>query len=166
MKNFLFLPILILLSCGDGDLQIETLNFNGINPQNCETLTVDTDLFFKINNNNEAIILKLQKGLLKNEATTETIVSSVPGQSKLTYRIFSDKVTSNYFCDDIPPSTPVVTEEIEATAGEVRITTTDEGSGEFKHVIELNNITLLTGKNERITDLTINEFGTITTKTN
>lgn len=163
MKKFLFLPILILLSCGDGDIQIEALSFDG-DPQNCGTLSVDTDLFFKINSNNEALILQLQTSLLKNEATTETIVSSVPGQSQLTYRIFSDNVTSDYFCSDIPPSTPIVTEEIEATAGEIRITTTDEGNGEFKHVIELNNITLLTGENERITDLTINEFGTITTK--
>lgn len=163
MKKFLLLLILIVSSCGDGNLQIETLSFDG-DPQNCGTLSIETDLFFKINSNNEALILKLPAGLLKNEASTETIVSAVPSQSKLTYRIFSDKVTSNYFCDTPPPVSPTVTEEIEATNGEVRITTTDEGNGEFKHLIELNNITLLTGDDERITDLTINEFGTITTK--
>jgi len=164
MKKFLLLPILILLSCGDGDLQIETLNFDGIDPQNCGTLSVNTDLFFKINTNNEALILKLPAGILKNEASTETIVSSIPSKSQLTYRIFSDKVASSYFCDDIPPTTPTVTEEIIATDGEVQITTTDKGNGEFLHTIQLNNITLLTGDSERITDLTISEFGEVTTK--
>jgi len=107
----------------------------------------------------------LQSGVLKNEASSGEITSLVPSQSQLTYRVFSDNVSSDYFCNDIPTTTPLVIEEIEAEDGEIRITTTlSEGTTDtYEHVIELSGITFITSQDERITDLQINEFGTLTT---
>lgn len=167
MKNLFILCVFVLLvSCDDGDLQIETIDFNSFAISNCEsTVTTASTIFFKINNT-EALILELQSGILKNEVSTEVISSSVPSQSKVTYRVFTENVASDYFCDAIPTITPTVIEDILAENGEVRITTTlAEGTTDtFNHTIELNEITFITSQNKRITDLRINEFGTITTK--
>ena len=166
MKNLIVLCVIALfVSCDDGDLQIETLDFDSTGISTCEsTITTSTTVFFKLNAK-ESLILELQSGVLKNEASSDILTSLVPSQSKITYRVFSDNISSNYFCDAIPPTTPLVIEEIEAEDGEVLITTVlAEGSKDtYEHTIELSGITFITAQDERITDLQINEFGTETT---
>ncbi|MEO1009995.1 MAG: hypothetical protein AAFX53_01740 [Bacteroidota bacterium] len=164
--KYSILPVLLtlLLSCDDGDLSIETIDFDSVDPQTCEsTVTTESTLFFKINDD-EALILTLEGGVLNNEVPETDIVSEIPGQSQLVYRIFSDGVTQTYFCDAVPPVDPVVVEEIEASNGSVLVSTVAGEEGIFEHTIRLDDITFLTGADERITDLTINEFGTVTTK--
>src|SRR5690606_15192964 len=92
------------------------------------------------------------------------IVSTVPGQSQITYRIFSDNVTTNYFCDAIPPITPVVLQEIEGQGGEVQVTTTTKDGITYDHDIKLSGISLVDASGRRITDLRINNFGIFSTK--
>jgi len=164
MKNLVFCCFLFgLLSCNDGDLQIETLDFDSITTvEFCGTLEADQEnVVFKINDD-ESLILTLPASAIKNDTTS--IISLVPSQSKLTYRFFSDKVSKGYFCDAIPPTTPTVLDEIEATGGEVLITTTATDTVTYSHKIELNGISLETSDNSRITDLRIENFGTIITK--
>ena len=169
MKNGLFSCFLaLIISCNDGDLTIETIDFDSITTiQTCEsTVTTSSTVYFKINGT-EALILELQSGVLKNEASAVTISSLIPSQSKITYRAFSDNVSSNYFCDAIPTTTPSVVEEIEATDGEVLVTTTmvtDGTNTTYEHNIQLSGITFITSTNQRITDLQINDFGTIITQ--
>ncbi|UJH66875.1 hypothetical protein [Allomuricauda sp. SCSIO 65647] len=170
MKKFAFtLLVVLLVSCSDGDLQIETIDFDDVAVSNCDNLTEDTQLLFKINDA-EALILTLQSNVLKNgvlDGSTVTTESSIPNQSKLVYRVFSDNVSSGYFCDDIPPVTPTVTEEVEAGDGLVTIeTTVNADSTAYNHTITLSEITLVNDQGERITDLTINEFGEIATPIN
>lgn len=167
MKNFIVLCFFTLfISCDDGDLQIETIDFDSITTvESCDSPTsTSTSVFFKINDD-EALILELQSDILKNEASDGVITSLIPSQSSLTYRIFSDNVDSDYFCDAIPTTTPSVIEDIIAEAGEVRITTTlAEGTTDtFEHTIQLNEITFITSTDQRITDLQISAFGTVTT---
>jgi hypothetical protein len=163
-SGLLFLGL--ILGCSDGDLQIETIDFDSAPIQYCGTApTTDTNILFKISND-EALILNLQDGLLVNEASDGTVSSTVPGQSNVTYRIFSDNVTKSYFCDDIPPADPTVMEEIAAVAGEVLVTTVQSATDTtaYVHTIELSGISLVNDQGERITDLRINNFGTVTTK--
>nr|WP_299338334.1 hypothetical protein [Allomuricauda sp.] len=153
-------------SCSDGDLEIETIDFNDIAPQSCETAVATTsNIFFKINGT-EALILDLQSGALNNGVVGDTITtqSTVSSQSTLTFRIFSETVTNNYFCDDIPPVTPVVLEEIEAQDGNILIETViDTDTTNFVHTISLSEISFVNEAGERITNLTIDEFGEVTT---
>ena len=161
-KLHILIIALLALSCSDGDLTIETLDFDDVTAQNCETLSISTQLFFKINDD-EALILQLDDGLLLNEVSTEVITSPIPGNSQLTYRLFDDTVTSSYFCDDIPPATPTVVEEIEASDGNVLITTTTTDSITFTHTIQLEGIIITNTAGESIIDLTTNEFEVIET---
>ena len=167
MKKILFLAITTLLfSCDDGDLQIETVDFDSITTvQSCgEVSASSANLLFKINGD-EALILELSNGVLKNEVTTTEIQSSVPGGTVVTYRIFSDNVSSTYFCDAIPPLTPMVIEEIEAKAGNVFVTTVAGEGDTFVHTIRLSEISFVNENGgTRITDQRINEFGAVTTK--
>lgn len=166
MKKILLalLCALSLNACGDGDLEIETIDFSTGNPQNCGTLTTDTRIFFKLNGD-EALILELPAGLLKNEVSNGAISSEIPAKSKVTYRLFSDKATKEYFCNDIPPISPSVKNTIEAEGGTVLVTTTLAEDGvSYNHQIELQGLSLLKQDGSRITDLSVSNFGTITTK--
>lgn len=155
-----------LIACSDGDLQIETIDFNSVSVQSCDNpVTTSTTLLFKINDS-EALILELQTGVLDNGVVGETITteSSIPSQSSLTYRIFSDGITSSYFCDAIPPATPVVVQEVEAQDGMVIIqTTANTDSTSFVHTLSLSGISFVNEAGERITNLAVDEFGEVTT---
>ncbi|TDT44634.1 hypothetical protein CLV90_1709 [Maribacter spongiicola] len=165
MKKYLLIGCSILFfGCNDGDLQIETVDFDSIEiVQSCDTVSATTEnVVFKINGD-EALILTIASGLLKNEVTASSLESAVPGSSQISYRIFSETVTSAYFCDSPPPLTPTVLEEIEAEGGNIIVTTTTEDSVTFTHTIQLSGITFLNENGSRITDLQVNEFGTVTT---
>ena len=166
-KALLLLSFIFLTACDDGDLQIETLDFDSVNLDFCDDpVATSSNILFKINGD-EALILTLQSGVLNNGVVgTDTVVttSNIPSQSQITYRIFSDNVSNSYFCNDFPPATPTVTEEVEAQDGVVTIKTiSNADSTQYNHIIELSGISLVTDTDERITDLTINEFGEVTT---
>lgn len=165
MKKYLLIGFsLLFLGCDDGNLQIETVDFDSItNVQTCGTIsTTAANVLFKINGD-ESLILELPSGLLKNEVTTTDIESTVPSSSKISYRIFSDNVSNAYFCDSPPPLTPTVIEEIEAQAGSVLITTTSTDNITFTHTIRLSGISFVNEDGSRITDLQISEFGQVST---
>ena len=120
---------------------------------------------FKLNAD-EALILNLAANTIKNEAGTIEINVTTSSTTKLIYRLFSATATKNYFCDAVPPASPTVLNEIIASKGKVIITTTVGGTVDapaYEHVITLDDITFETGDDQRITDLTINNFGTVTT---
>ncbi|SHG19074.1 hypothetical protein [Flagellimonas flava] len=168
MRKFCF-PILfavLLTACSDGDLQVDTIDFDSTTLQFCDDpVATSANILFKINTT-EALILELPSGVLDNGVVGETITttSTVPGQSKLTYRIFSDDVSSNYFCDDIPPISPNVVQEIEAQDGIVSIETVSDADGtNFVHTIRLTEISFVAENGERITNLAVEEFGEVNT---
>ncbi len=167
---------MIFFSCNDGDLQIETLDFNSVSMQTCNTtasipiVAIDENaVLFKLNAD-EGLILNLPANSLKNEIGTATIEITADTPSKIIYRIFSATVTTAYFCDEIPPIAPTVIDEIIASKALIKIVTTanepEVETGDittYSHEITIEEITLETGKNQRITDLTLNDFGTIQT---
>ncbi|WP_343485807.1 hypothetical protein [Allomuricauda sp. d1] len=160
------LVLAFVASCSDGDLEIEAIDFDSVAVENCGTVAEDTQIFFK-RNGTEALILTLQNGLLDDGTVGDTTItsqtSSIPSQSQLVYRIFNDDVPSNYFCDAFPPVSPTVIEEVEAEDGILTIETKSTADGTaFEHTLTLSEISLVNDQGERITDLSINEFGEIT----
>lgn len=159
--------MLALTACSSGDLQIQTIDFESASVQNCGPVSTDTRLFFKLNDR-DALILQLASGLLRNENSDGAIESSIPGGSQLTYRIFTGDVDSGYFCDAIPPAEPGVLEEILAEAGKVRIETVQSATDttKFVHAISLEGVSFVNAKGERLTNLAIEDFGSVTTSAN
>lgn len=170
MRKFILLVLCcwgLLFSCSDGDLEIETIDFDSVDIEYCtDPVTDEKNLLFKINGD-EALILVLQSGVLNNGTVGETVTteSTVPSQSQVTYRIFSDDVDDDYFCDDIPPAEPVVISEVEAEDGLVIIETMvdPDDDTQFIHTISLSGISFVTEDDERITNLSISEFGDVYT---
>ncbi|MFS4469401.1 hypothetical protein [Maribacter sp. 2210JD10-5] len=163
MGKYFFLIFLVgFLSCDDGDLQIETLDFDSIEtPQFCGDLSItEGNVLFKINGD-EALIVTLASGLLKNEVNNSE--NALSATTSVTYRIFSDNVSTAYFCDEVPPVEPTVMEEIVAENGMVLINTMENEDGSFTHEISLSGISLILNDGSRITDLTINDFGSVST---
>lgn len=166
MKTFLYLSLLLLfLACDDGDLQIETIDFDNATIQNCNPVDVATlNVLFKLNTT-EALIVEVPAVAINNEVSEETSHSvSATGSAKVTYRTFSDNVSNDYFCSEIPLTEPTVSDEIIAESGELLVTTILNDDGiTYEHKIELSKISFVTSKNQRITNLTIDNFGTVTT---
>ena len=164
--SFIFLLCTgLFFSCGDNDLEIEAINFNDVALQFCTAPRTNAkSTLFKINET-ETLILELQSGVLGRGVVGDTIVteSTVPGQSQLTYRIFSAEATKNYFCDDIPTVDPQVVEEVGAEGGTIIVETMARDSINFVHNIRLSGISFVTGEGERITNMNIDQFGEVTT---
>ncbi len=164
IKNKLIISfsILVVLSCSDGEITISSIDFNEVVIQSCNTTAAAT-LFFKIKDN-ETIVLQIPAGLLKSSVSENTIESSIPSQSALTYRTFQNKISSGYFCDVLPTLSPTLIKNATATSGSILINTVlSEDGSSFEHKIQLSGITFIDDQGRRITDLNINDFGTFIT---
>ena len=83
-----------------------------------------TNLLFKINDS-EALLLDIPESNLPTDATPDDtpVELSVNTTHQIIYRKYSETVTSSSFCGDIPPATPVVTKEWNASGGKIIIIT-------------------------------------------
>lgn len=158
------LGLCMFLSCSDGNLQIEAVDFDGGSIQFCDEGQEDTEttLFFKINGD-EVLILALQANLIGNRPSTNPITTNIGSGSSLTYRLLSDAVDQSYICGDVPPVSPTVVEEIPATGGTVQITTSLDTASRtskiYNHEFLIPEVTLVNSLGESLTDQTGIEFG-------
>ncbi|MDO6518421.1 hypothetical protein [Zobellia uliginosa] len=172
MKKTLLLGILTLLcACDDGDLQIERVDFDSVDIQTCGDLDdpLETTFFFKIDGD-EALLLNLASGLLKNETSeADELQSSLPSASSLIYRLFDDDVSKDYFCSTIPALEPSVTKENTATAGDIdietHVSTVSKDNKTYAHTISITGLSLANEQNESITDSSTMTYGTFKTTT-
>lgn len=120
MKKLITLFIAFaLFSCNDGDFDVPAFEFT-------ETVNSCGEyVLYKLNSENtEAIILSLSTTQLGTTAGEESY--SIPSVT-IIYRIFDEDIDgANYFCQEIPPSSPTVLKELEAVEGTLTINTTEE----------------------------------------
>ena len=163
-KGIFILVFTVLSGCSEGELQIETIDFDQVAMSFCGSASTETELFFKLNDL-EALILKLDNSLIRNEASTDTLRSSIPGGSEVSYRLFDGTVSASYFCDLVPPVTPIVIEEIPGESGEVLVFTTRNATDttKFEHSIRLKNVSFVNAQGERLTNISVDDFGSFVT---
>ena len=111
MKQFfIFLLFFSTLSCSDGNQAEPEFNFSNVAINDCGELVL-----FKINENETLIIelsgLNVNNTFLTQVHENENFSLSENGSNKITYRVFDDKPTATYFCQNIPPTTPLVLNE-------------------------------------------------------
>ena len=174
MKRLGLLLFLIgCISCDDGDLQIEEVNFDSARIETCDNVDDEeldqTTFFFKLDDD-QALLLTLEEGLINNQTSApNTLNSSLPTASSLRYRFFSGSVTSDYFCNAIPPLQPTVVKENVATAGDVlvvtRVDTIIGTTKSYSHTISIDNLSLVNDLGEQLTDLSTLRYGEFTTTT-
>ena len=120
-KLFVLVAFIFLLqACDDGDLTLESFNFDSASVQNCTT----NNLVFKIKSN-ELLLLNIPSNSFINEETPDGSprIVSVNASNKIIYRIYSDNVSSSGICSILPPASPIVKKEWNATGGTIEIIT-------------------------------------------
>ncbi len=145
MKRFLiFASFLFIINCDDGDALFEDFDFDNITVQAClpeNDAGTRNYTFYKIETvNNETLSIQVSSSedLLEEGIYDNFSVTSNPFE----YRKFNGTVSNDYFCNDVPPSSPNVTETFIANAGTFIITTEysfDDGDGIPAIDEDLNN---------------------------
>ena len=120
--------------------------------QTLEKCTSSNDVYNY--NTSEALILKIDPNLILNEATPlNTPRTGLIGTTTnvLTYRLFSNLLTADYFCQTTTPTTPAVSQQwngvagVSNTSGIIEVTTTTNGPNSYKHTIVLKKVSLQKG---------------------
>lgn len=125
MRNFFLSLVLVfgLSSCNDGDIIVTTLDFEDIAFDVCGG--VGDLVFYKINNTNletlsfqlrtQDTVLGIQDTLIYNIDSTTNVIN---------YRTYTGEISSNYFCNSIPPLTPEVKKNFTSSQGVATLTST------------------------------------------
>jgi len=117
----LFLLVFVLNGCDDGDIIVETINFDNVTAAKCG----NKNIIYKINGSEVLQIILSDteyNGLFVNEQGTKTLSISNPNQVR--YRFYDGTVTEASICNDLQPATPVITQEWIATNGTIEVTAT------------------------------------------
>ena len=119
---YLFSITFLMNACGDGDLIVSGFDFSEVQLNYCGSSP--NFVFFKINNQNqESLSLKISTS--EPIFDTEGSVSlNLLNNNLLNYRTFDNDISTDYFCSNIPPTSPRVTNDFVSTAGTAIITTT------------------------------------------
>jgi len=156
MKKYasLLLFALLLNGCDDGDLTVDTIDFDEVASASCDPLT--NTLIYKLKPQ-ESLLLNMPEGKILDEPTTVDAPLTYDIDNinyRVFYRAYDGTVAKENICGSIPPKTPNVTEEWIATAGKIEIATNaiykdpapTDGHTEivgYNHNIVFRNITFL-----------------------
>ncbi|MFH7015096.1 hypothetical protein [Flavobacterium sp. FlaQc-47] len=157
MKKYasLLLFALLLNGCDDGDLTVDTIDFDdtSITSQSCDPLT--NNLIYRLKPQ-ESLLIQLPDDKIINDPTLEgkPLIYDIDNSTyRVVYRAYDGTVATANICGAIPPTSPKVTQEWQATAGQIVITTTPitdntatDGSTKitgYNHNINFKNITFL-----------------------
>lgn len=135
--------MLLLNGCDDGDLILETIDFEDAVTQSCS----DNNILYKLKES-EALLLEIPKTEFVNEQTdpSDPIVIDIDNSTyRVVYRFYNGTVAADNICNTIPPATPYVTDQWTATSGKIEITTTTKTIPGT-----IAGSTVITGYNHRI----------------
>lgn len=124
MKKWCLLMLLSLFfwACDDGDIITTNLDFPEGNLQFCGG--PGGYLFYKINDAGTESISVLASNSEQLFTETGTITISLNASSNIAlYRIFDGTVDDSYFCNEVPPTSPLVNTEYIANSGTLEINT-------------------------------------------
>ena len=145
MKRVASLLVLALLlnSCDDGNLTLETIDFSTATTQKC---TTNNNIIFKLKEK-ESLLLDIPESSFINEPSliNTPLLLDINTTNRVVYRFYNGTVASPTICESIPPATPIVTDQWIATAGKIEIFTTA-----VKVTNATDNSTKITGYNHNI----------------
>lgn len=122
MKKLLTLFIAFtLVSCNDGDFDVPEFEFT----DEINACGIANSAIFYITSS--AATETMAMTLFSDELGITPGTEEYPISSSLqvVYRLFDDGITSSYYCQAIPPTTPTVVRELLAQSGTVIITTSE-----------------------------------------
>ncbi|PHQ55324.1 MAG: hypothetical protein COC16_05405 [Lutibacter sp.] len=141
-----------LFSCNDGDFDVPVFEFTDTVNSCGEYI-----LYVANSDDTEVLVLSLNTTHINNELGEATY--SISSALEVTYRIFEDGIGTDYFCQSIPPTAPIVLKELSAESGTINITTTETSNG-YTYTITISDL-LFNDNDERILFETL-DFGIFT----
>ena len=157
-KLYTLFITLLFISCSDGDFEVPAFEFT-------ETINSCDDYFlFKTSDSKtETLFISFSSTQIGSRVGEKSY--SVSSSLPVTYRIFDDKIGTDYFCQTVPPTRPTVLKELNAEGGSIVIFTseildTNNVVTGYSYDISFNSL-LFMDANERIFFETLN-FGTFT----
>jgi hypothetical protein len=168
LKRVLFFSLLLFLTaCNDGDLDISSFEFEdrvnicGTNSYTLYRLSPDEQ--------REALIVTLtDQQIRKDEDIVPPVTVGLNSPYTVTYRLFDEKITNNYFCAAVPPIVPKVIKDWRGVSGTIIVENqpvydeAEENIIGWRHYIVLVDVVLQVGDQELKLDETY-VFGTIDT---
>ena len=145
MKRVFSLMIFILLlnGCDDGNLTLETIDFEDAETKSCS----DNNIIYKLKEN-EALLLEIPKTEFVNEPTdpdSPKVIDIDNSTYRVVYRFYDGAVAEDNICNTIPPAKPYTVDQWIASSGKIEIaTTTNTTAG------TIAGSTVITGYNHRI----------------
>jgi hypothetical protein len=139
----LLIFVLLLNGCDDGDLTLETIDFEDAPTQSCSS----NDIIYKLKEK-EALLIEIPKSTFVNEPTdpaTPIVIDIDNSTSRVIYRFYDGLVADDNICNTIPPAKPYITDQWTATSGQIEISTTTITSAG-----SIPGSTVITGYNHRI----------------
>lgn len=127
--------VIAFTACDDGDLIVDTINFDEVATSTCS----ENNLLFKLKES-ESLILNVPESTFKEDATVKPINLEINATNQVVYNFYDGKVGANNVCSLIPPSSPNVKTQWNASDGIIEITTVTVKSSE-----DTNNSTKITG---------------------
>ncbi len=124
MKNFLGLVLVtvLLISCDDGDLTVDNIDFSTVTASSCG------NIIYKINGS-EILLLNVPQTIFETAFLNEPTGIDAPRfiavntENQIIYRGYDGTVAASSFCTPIPPASPVVSEEWIGTDGSIEVRT-------------------------------------------
>lgn len=121
-KIFGLLSLFLLLnSCDDGELTVQTIDFADVATVKCNL----NDIIYKIKGN-EILALEIaaSQNAFINEPTLTPRIINLSSSIRVIYRSYDGTATAGNICATLPATSPNVTEEWTANSGRIEITTT------------------------------------------
>ena len=125
MKKIVFtiFASLLFFNCSDGDIIVTSFDFDEANLVQCGG--PGGYVFYKINNGSaESISLKLSTTDVLFLASGTRVFELDGSFNVVNYRKYNDALPNDYFCSEIPPTEPQVTNEFIGSSGEATLITT------------------------------------------
>ena len=143
-KLITFFLCISILSCDDGDLDIPAFDFEKI-VYGCEIKDNNYTLFRL--GIAETIIVTLSKTDLKEQETEDPIKVPITAENVI-YRTFSDQISQDYFCKDVPPIEPRILSNWTGVSGNdnniiivtVKVFDSKNNITGYKHTITFENL--------------------------
>ena len=117
-KLIIFFLAFSLLSCNDGDFDVPVFQFT-------DTVNSCGEYILHIKNSNSTEVLVLTLSTTEIAGVVGEEQFNISSSLEATYRIFEEGISSNYFCQNIPPSTPKVIKELNAESGIITVITNE-----------------------------------------
>lgn len=139
----LLIFVLSLNGCDDGNMTLETIDFEDVPTQSCSI----NNIIYKLKEK-EALLLEIPKTTFINEPTdpSSPIVLDIDNTTnRVVYRFYDGTVTNDNICNTIAPAKPFISDQWTATSGKIEISTTTITSAG-----SIPGSTVINGYNHRI----------------